>query len=271
MSGSLEKPFGMGTFAKVAYSYGQAKNTVDPGSIAFGSWNGNPHPGDPNNPGVGFAQTSPGHRLFAAASIRRNFFRFGATTTALYWEMRNNGSSSYIYSGDLNGDGGTGNDLIYIPRDTSEMNFQQYTASGVTWTRQQQQAAWEAFIQQDDYLKGHRGEYAERNAVFVPFVKRADASITQEIGQNFMGKRNSLEVRLDFVNLGNLLNHNWGVGKRFVTTSPLVVGTPGVDGAGAAQYRLRNIGTQLIRNTFERSAGLVDVYKIQMQVRYTFN
>ncbi|MDP1676379.1 MAG: carboxypeptidase regulatory-like domain-containing protein, partial [Bacteroidota bacterium] len=38
---SLEKPFMDGWFAKAAYSYGVSKNTVDPGSIASGSWFGN--------------------------------------------------------------------------------------------------------------------------------------------------------------------------------------------------------------------------------------
>ena len=37
-----------------AYSYGESKNTVDPGSIAFGSWPAT-RAGDPNNPGVGYS------------------------------------------------------------------------------------------------------------------------------------------------------------------------------------------------------------------------
>src|SRR5262249_16556848 len=61
---SLEKTFTKGFFAKAAYSYGEAKNTVDPGSIAFGSWVSNPHSGDPNKPGLGFSGNSPGSRAF---------------------------------------------------------------------------------------------------------------------------------------------------------------------------------------------------------------
>jgi len=41
-----------------------------------------------------------------------------------------NGSTSYVFSGDANGDTVSGNDLIYIPRDTSEMNFKPLTVSG---------------------------------------------------------------------------------------------------------------------------------------------
>jgi len=270
---SLEKPFGLGTFVKAAYSYGVSKNTVDPGSIAFGSWNNNQHPGNPNNPGLGFASTSPGHRLFVAGSIRRDLIRFGGTTAGIFWEMRNNGSTSYIYGGDLNGDGGTSNDLLYIPLGQSEMNFQPYsvTIQGVTtnFTAQQQADAWEAFIIQDPYLSSRRGQIAERGAVFVPMVHRADFSLSQEVAQNIGGKRNALELRLDFLNFFNMLNNDWGVGQRLVTNAPLIPQTPGVD--GRALYRLRAIGNQLITNSFEKTAGLNDVYRVQLQVRYTFN
>ena len=58
-SASLQKRFRQGIL-KAAYSYGDAKNTVDPGSIAFGSWTDNQIPGDPNNPGL--ACSAQGHR-----------------------------------------------------------------------------------------------------------------------------------------------------------------------------------------------------------------
>ncbi|HWP36743.1 MAG TPA: carboxypeptidase regulatory-like domain-containing protein [Gemmatimonadales bacterium] len=269
---SLEKPLTAGFSGKVAYSYGVSKNTVDPGSIAFGSWNNNPHSGDPNNPGVGFSLNSPGHRVFAALSYRREYFSFGATTIAVFWEGRTIGNTSYTFSGDLNGDGGTSNDLIYIPRDTSEMNFQTYTVtvSGtpVTFTRQQQQAAWENFIQQDKYLRTHRGQYAERGAIFLPMVYRADVSITQDLFKDLGGKRNNLQFRLDVINVGNLINQKWGVGQRLVNSQPLV--TAGADARGA-RYRLRNIGNQLLSTPLEQTAGLADVYKILLAIRYTFN
>ncbi|HEY7767185.1 MAG TPA: hypothetical protein VIB55_03345, partial [Longimicrobium sp.] len=197
LSASLERPFARGVFAKVAYSYGEARNTVDAGSIAFGSWNNNPHAGDPNNPGLGFSANSPGHRVFAALSARRDLFGFGATTVSLFWEGRNGGNASYVYGGDLNGDGGTSNDLLYVPRDPSEMNFQQYTqtvgsgstAKTFTFTAAQQAEAFEAFIRQDRYLREHRGEYVERNAVFLPMVYRMDFSVSQQLASRIGGRR----------------------------------------------------------------------------------
>jgi hypothetical protein len=279
VAGSLEKPFGAGTFVKAAYSYGIARNTVDPGSIAFGSWNNNQHRGDPNNPGVAFASTSPGHRLFVSAAVRKNLFRIGATTASVFWEARTIGNASYTYAGDLNGDGGTSNDLIYIPRDQSEMNFQQYTQSGLTFTPQQQADAWEAYIQQDDYLRANRGKYAERNALFLPMFNRADFAIAQEVAANFLGQRNGLEIRLDFLNFSNVLNNRWGVSQRFVNISPLLLGQDAqgrplaADAQGRPLHRLRVIGSplQLMTRSIEQTAGISDVYRVQLGVRYNFN
>ena len=280
---SLERPFSQGLFGKVAYSYGEAKNTIDPGSIAFGSWNNNQHSGDPNNPGVSFSVNSPGHRVFAALSYRKEYFKFGATTVSLFWEGSPSTPAdvfapfsrraSYTFSGDLNGDGGTSNDLIYIPRDASEMNFEEYTVtvSGnpVKFTVQQQIDAWEAFIQQDEYLRSHRGQYAERGGISLPMIYRADLSIAQDLFTNVLNKRNTLQFRVDFLNIGNLINNDWGVGQRFVTTQPLIARP--ADAQGRALYRLRNIGDQLLSKTYEPTAGIDDVFRIQFSLRYIFN
>ena len=269
---SLEKPFGLGTFVKAAYSYGVARSLVDPGSIASGSWSSNQHFSDPNNPALGYAATSPGHRLFAAASKRMDIFRIGSTTAALFWERRTIGNASFTYSGDLNGDGSNSNDLLYVPRDVSEMNFEQYTSGGRTYTVAEQEAAWEAFIRQDEHLSSRRGQYAERGAVFLPMFSRADFSVSQQVSGNFLRNRNTLEIRADFLNFGNLLNHNWGVSQRMNTTQPLEA--RGADGTGAALHRFRAVrsgGDLIAPQTFVRTAGVGDVYRIQLQVRYNFN
>jgi hypothetical protein len=275
IAASLEKPFAEGTFLKAGYSYGVSKNTVDPGSIAFGSWNNNQHSGNPNNPGVAFSSNSPGHRFFLAASGRREYLNFGATTLSLFFEGFTLGNASYTYQGDINGDGGTSNDLIYIPRDVSEMNFQTYTTGGVTYTADQQAQAWDAYIRQDPYLSKNRGGYAERGGLFLPMVYRADLSISQELFAGLAGRRNTLSLRADILNVGNLLNRNWGLGQRLVSTQPLIVpsGAQGgpADAQGRAQYRLRAVRGQLMSTTFEQTAILNDVYRIQLGLVYNFN
>lgn len=273
LSGSLQKTMA-GLFVRAAYSYGEAKNTIDPGSIAFGSWNNNPHSGDPNNPGLGFSAGSPGHRVFLAASYSKEWFRFGATSISAFIESRTIGNASYRYSGDLNGDGGFSNDLIYIARDVSEMNFQTFTSGGRTFTAGEQAAAWNAYIAQDSYLSKNRGQFAQRGAVFLPMITRIDLSVSQDLFANILGRRNTLQLRLDVLNFGNLLNSDWGVGQRLINAQPLIVPSSAQGGAadaqGRAQYRLRVVNNELMTKSYESTAFLSDVYRMMIGLRYTF-
>jgi hypothetical protein len=274
LAGTLERTLRGGFYVKTAYSYGQSKNTVDPGSIAFGSWNNNQHPGDPNNPGLGFSANSPGHKFFLAATYTKEYFGWGATSFSFFWQSYTLGNASYTFSGDLNGDGGTSNDLIYIARDTSEMNFQTFTSGGRTYTAADQAAAWNAYIEQDSYLKEHRGEYAERGAVFLPLVHRLDFSVSQDAFVNFAGKRHSFQFRADVLNFGNLLNKDWGVGQRLINAQPLIVPTSAqggpADSQGRAQYRLRVVNNELMTKSLEPTSFLSDVWQVLLSVRYTF-
>jgi hypothetical protein len=285
-SASLERPFSSGLFIKTAYNYGVAKNTIDPGSVAGGSWNGNAQSNDPNNPGLSYSANSPGHRFFLATSYRKEYFNFGATTIGFYFNAFTGGNTSYTYAGDLNGDGAT-NDLLYIPRDVSEMNFQTYCNTRVgnvntpagpcplatqpTITAADQAAAFEAFIQQDEYMRSRRGQYAVRNALFFPMVKRADLSLQQEIFTDIAGRRNSLSLRADIVNVGNFLNKNWGSGQRILGGNGQILTNPSVDTQGRTTYRLKIVNEKFIDRTFEQTAGRLDVFEIQLGLRYNFN
>lgn len=272
ISAALERVFTNGFYAKAAYAYGVSKNLIDPGSIASGSWTNNRVSADPNDPALSFSANSPGKRFFAALSKRGEYFGAGATTVSLFLEGRTIGNVSYSFSGDLNGDGAGNNDLIYIPKDPSEMNFEQFTGTvaGVTktFTVADQQAAWETYIKQDPYLSKHRGEYAQRGAFFLPMIWRADLSVVQEAFARGFGKRNAVQFRLDILNVGNLIKSSWGVADRVTTTQPLIA--RGADGNGAARYRLRAINNELITSTFQKSAFLGDVWRIQLGASYRF-
>jgi hypothetical protein len=153
------------------------------------------------------------------------------------------------------------------------MNFKSLTSNGVTFTPAQQATAWDNVIAQDDYLSQHRGEYAVRNAKFLPVVKRVDLSITQELTKAREG-RNVLSFRLDVLNVGNLLNSHWGVGQTFVTTQPLVAQTT-PDANGRLTYTLKTTGTtalttNLITTLVQPTSTASDVYRMQLGGRYTF-
>jgi hypothetical protein len=271
---SLERAFVNGLFLKGAYSYGISRNTVDAGSIAFGSWNNNEHPGDPNNPGVGYSLNSQGNRWFAVASYKKDYLKAGATGISVFLESFVNGQASYRFSGDLNGDGGTSNDLIYVPRNASEMNFEAFTASGRTFSVAEQQAAFETFIGQSGYLASRRGQYAERGGAFGRMVTRADLSVTQDLFRSVGSLKNRVQLRLDVLNFTNVLNRRWGVSYRFRSTQPLIA--RGADASGRALYRMANFQSVLLgegaqRGEFVANAGPADVWRMQLGLRYNFN
>lgn len=266
---SASKPMWHGLSLRTAYSYGEAKNTIDPGSTANASWNSNPTPADPNNPGLGFSNATPGHRFFVSATYSKQYFGFGATSISAFWESRTLGNTSYVFAADANGDGGALNDLIYIPRNTSEMNFQTFTAGGVTFTAEQQAAAFEAYIAQDKYLSEHRGEYAQRGAVMLPLLHKLDLSLTQDVFKNIKGKRNAGQFRIDIQNAGNLINSDWGVGQRVIRNNILT--SPAADAQGRLGYRMQVVNNQLVSRTFESTSGLLDVYQFMLSFRYSFN
>ncbi len=243
---TLAKPFSHGLAVKGAYSYGEAKNTVDPGSIALGSFTANPIAGDPNNPPLGFSGSSPGHRFFIQGSYTKNWGKWGATTVTAFFQTANSGNTSYIFAADANGDTAT-NDLIYIPRNQSEMNFTSFTlsASGSlpakTFSPADQAAAFDSYISQDPYLSQHRGEYAQRGALFYPLVSRIDLSLMQDVFVSTKGMRHAGQIRLDILNFGNLLNSDWGQG--YSTYQSRILTTPAVDANGALSYRMNYITT----------------------------
>ncbi|MCX6135823.1 MAG: carboxypeptidase regulatory-like domain-containing protein [Ignavibacteriales bacterium] len=270
ISATLERPAADGFYGKVAYNYGISKNTVDPGSIAFGSWSGNQVPNNPNNAPVGFSPTSPGSRIFASLSYRAEYFNFGSTTISLFWDTYTIGNGSYTSSGDVNGDGNSSNDLLYVPRGVSEMNFADIkSGTTVTFTAAQQAAAWDAYISQDEYLSTRRGQYAERGGAFMPMLSRADVSVVQSIFTDAFEKKHTLEIRLDILNVGNLINKSWGQSQRFVNLQPLINATTATD--AQPKFTMRVVNGALMDHTFEKTAGLPDVYSFQLGLKYYFN
>ena len=149
------------------------------------------------------------------------------------------------------------------------MNFEAYTASGVTYTVQQQQDAFEAFIQQNSYLNGNRGKYAERNGYLLPMVTRFDLSAMLELFHNIGKQRHTIQLRADVFNIGNLLNSEWGVGYTVNTFNPLAARgfTPST---GVPLYRMNAVNNSLNYTTTRRGTGLIDVWQAQFGIRYIF-
>jgi len=229
----LQKNF-RNVYLNVAYTYSKAKSLNDGGSIAASTWRDRPVSGDPNAEELGFANFYQPHRLIASVSYRKEYAKYFATSIGLIYEVAPSGVGSYTYNGDVNNDGtGGNNDLIYIPKDQSDIVLVPVNngnpVNGITDTRTPD-AIWaqlNSYIIQDKYLNKHRGQVAQRNAVIFPYFKRLDMNITQDfymyIGKGEHRNKHTLRVSMDMINLGNFLNKNWGITKTFnsgTTTIP---------------------------------------------------
>jgi outer membrane receptor for ferrienterochelin and colicin len=133
-----------------------------------------------------------------------------STDITISYQGASGSPHDYVYSNDMNADGVSGNDLIYIPTDVNDQNqirFGTVTTSGQTFTANQQAAALESLIQSTPCLREQRGHILERNSCRLPWSNTWDASVRQVI-PTIAGQR--LSVALDIFNLGNMLNKTWG-------------------------------------------------------------
>jgi len=270
----LEKPISKGVWGYVAYTNSMAEDFMSAGSIASGSWQGARSVNGNNNLDLSMSNFLVRNRIVSLVGYRKEWGKKfgGATTITLGYVGSQNNPFSYIVAGDLNGDRVSNNDLIFIPNKGSDIRFAPLTVGTRTYTEAEQQAAFEAYIAQDPYLSTRRGQYAERNALDIPFLHRFDLSVAQDVFVKIGGKRNAFQIRADILNFGNMVNNNWGVSQR--ATNPQLLNFVSRDANNVPTYRLATqrdaSGTYLIKDTYQYNSSVFDVWSAQLGLRYTF-
>jgi hypothetical protein len=262
-------------YTMIAYSYGDSRSVNDGGSIAQSIWRDRLVSGDPNQNVTSFSNFYQPHRVVAAAFYRIEYAKYFATSIGFTYEAANGGTASYAYAGDLNNDGLNTNDLIYVPKDASEIvletvNAQDTRSTTVIWNQ------LNAFINQDPYLSRRRGQYAERNGLLLPWYKRIDLNFTQDFFVKVGGKRNTIRFTMDIFNFGNLLNKNWGIFRTTNRTALLNFKRVETTGANAGKpvfsFPYLDAANQIpLTSTFQNSTGQGSRYQVQMGIRYIFN
>lgn len=277
----LDKQFSKNLFASVAYVASLADNIFDGnGDQPANTWSITPVVGNSNVPVLGKADYIVPNRIVATLSYRKEYLKHLGTTVSFYYEGASDGRFSYNYDADFNRDnsGFPINDLIYIPKDPSEITFVNRPASALTnniaYTAQQQSDMFFAYIAQDKYLSKHMGEYAERNGASIPWRNRVDFKLLQDIFTNIGNKRNTLQFSLDVVNFGNLLNNEWGR-IRTVNASTILVPQnansliPG--GTVKPTFWLKDDRGNLVSETFRDVLSVSATYGMKLGLRYIFN
>lgn len=262
-------------YTMVAYTYSKSKSVNDGGSIAQSMWRDRQVSGDPNADVLSYSNFYQPHRVIAAAYYRFEYAKHLATSIGFTFEGANGGTASYTYGGDLNRDGLSGNDLIYIPKDQNDIvltteNAADTRTAAVIWGQ------LNTYINQDPYLSQHRGEYAERNGLLLPFYKRLDLNFSQDVNLKVNTKTNTLRFSLDIFNFGNLLNKNWGA-TYFANRTALLnfkkVETTGANaGKPVFSYPYLDAANQVpLTSSFQKSTSQASRFQVQLGVRYIFN
>ncbi len=273
----LSKSFSRGFFGSLAYTYTIARDiSGNPGSQAASVWSANPSITSQNAQSLSYAQYALPHRIVGSVSYRATYFKHLATTVSLFYDGAAQRNFTYTYNGDLNGDGNAGSvDIMYIPRDRSEIVFvdQPATNTLTAFTAQQQEDAFFQYLEQDRYLRNHKGQYAERNASLFPWYHRFDFKILQDIFTDIGSNKHTLQFSLDILNVGNLLNNKWGVLKQLNATNgfqanPLVFA--GYNTEGVPTFRMAQSRGALITETFSNTLSTSSTWGMQLGLRYIF-
>ena len=265
---TISKSFDNGLFASLAYTNSDSRSVNDGGSIAQSQWRDRVVSGDPNENVASYSSYIQTHRFNAYGSYRLNYLNEKASTTfGFTYSAAPAGRFSYTYSGDMNGDNQTANDLIFIPRSQADIMLKDLG----TYTAAQQWADLDKYITQDSYLNSRRGQYAERNGAELPWSANFDFKVIQDFYIKVGGHKNTLQFTLDVFNFGNYVTPQWGLNQSTLRAGLIsFTGNDAATGKPVFQFPYRS-GTTPLTETFQRSFGLGSRWQAQFGVRYIFN
>lgn len=271
----IEKAFSKGLYASLAYTYTFAQNlSENPGSQASSVYAANSTSNTLNDLELAYTNFAIPHRIIGMVSYRVEYFKHLGTTISFVYEGAPQGRYSYIYNGSVTNQGNNNANLMYIPKDATnpnEIKFvdRSYTVNGqtVSYTAAQQGQIFEKYIQQDPYLRNHRGQVAERNGAQYPWYNRLDMKFLQDIFTNIGKQRHTLQFSADIFNVFNLLNNEWGIRQLYTVRNPLTLSS--VSG-GVPSFYITSYNGLPVTETFVNNVSTSTTWAIQLGLRYIF-
>ena len=233
------------------------------------------------------------HRVVASAGYRLEYAKRFASSLSFIYEGMNMGYAggygyarySYTFAGNVVGDGGA-NSLLYIPASREELNnwtfaektynsvsgtYDDYKLDGQIYTADQQKNDFWAYINQDSYLKKHKGEYVGRGEAVMPWHHQLDLKFMQDFYLKVGGKRHTLQFGVDIKNFLNLLNSDWGLYKTVNNTNLLAYDKGHkTTGEGKGYTFQKNSGKRLTE-TYTKYKDFRSTYSVQFSLRYIFH
>jgi hypothetical protein len=247
----------------VAYTQTESKEISGmPGSNAASAYNGLMEVNGPHLPWVQRSEYVVPSRTIAAVSYTIPYASGHMSTTLnLFYSGYSAGGYSFTYTNDMNGDG-YATDLIYIPSARGDIQFVS-TAD---------EDAFFAFLEQDSYLSKHQGEYAEAYSARAPWVHSFDLRFAQNFSINTGSTKHTLQLTLDLLNIGNLINSEWGVSKNmFNSNNGQILTYEGVDANNVPSFSMvQDADGNYLTETYSTYYNYSQCWQLQIGARYFF-
>lgn len=259
--------------AELSYIHQESMSVMDmKGSALNSTWSNTPNVNSPNEQVLRPSAYVIPDKVTASAIYSWRYNKRFSTDFGLFYTGYTAGVYSYTYINDMNGDG-ISNDLIYIPFYKEDIQFKD---NGTYTAQEQQQAFWD-FVNQDKYLSNHKGEYADANAARMPWLNRLDLHLAQNfklanLNRDSDDKGMRMQVSMDIMNVGNLLNSKWGV-----TSTPSACNDAkllkyeGNDAIGQPIFTMATNSEGLVSKTFQPLKSTANCWYIQLGVKLIFD
>ncbi len=247
----------------VAYTQTESKEVSGmPGSAAWSAYNGQIQVNGPHLPMSQRSQYVVPNKAIASVSYMLPYANDHMSTAFnLFYSGFSFDGYSFTYDNDMNNDG-YGTDLIYIPAERGDVQFVS-TAD---------EDAFFAFMEQDSYLSKHQGEYAEAYAARAPWVHSFDLRVAQNFSINAGDTKHTLQLTLDFLNFGNLINSEWGVSKNmFNSNNGQILNYEGVDASNVPSFSMvTDDDGDYLTESYSTYYNYLQCWQLKIGARYIF-
>src|SRR5215471_12563774 len=192
---SLTKSFARIVDVSVAYTYSRSEDRMSfTSSQAFSNFQFAPIDGSIQDRNVRASAFDRPHKV-SVSGVARLPLGFGVGAS---YVGQSGLPYTWVVQGDVNGDGIVGNDVVFVPRDQSQITLRD-------------PSQWDAlnnFIQSQDCLQNARGGFVQRGACRNPWQNFLDMRLSWISPDIIKGQH--FELQWDIFNVLNLLNSKWG-------------------------------------------------------------
>jgi hypothetical protein len=272
ITGQIGKTLPFGLNVDFAYTYGQSKDITNGIRNSMESnWQLN-QALNPNAPTLAYSNFDVRHRIITNLNYKISGKK-ASSNFAIFFSATSGTPYSFGFLPSAIDGTGQQVSLAYIPNVGETIKLFSTTPTTPTATESAQAAAFDQFINSDQYLSTRRGKFTERNGARTPWNTNADFRFTQDFNIGTNTHKQMLTFTFDIINLTNLLNKAWGhyyySPNTFNSTSSIGLTKNVTPAFGAAAttyptYKFVNPGVPYAVDQFASR------YQMQFGVRYSF-